>query len=85
MRSSGKLPFTKKGNLGSKKFFYTFAALFFVRWCNGSTADFGSACSGSNPDGTTDIFWNPLYTSSLEGIFIFRGMNIQDMQLIFTN
>ena len=20
------------------------------RWCNGSTADFGSACSGSNPD-----------------------------------
>jgi len=24
-----------------------------VRWCNGSTADFGSACLGSNPGRTT--------------------------------
>ena len=24
-----------------------------VEWCNGSTADFGSACQGSNPCSTT--------------------------------
>ena len=24
------------------------------RWCNGSTADFGSACLGSNPGWTTE-------------------------------
>lgn len=26
-----------------------------VPWCNGSTTDFGSVCSGSNPDGTTKV------------------------------
>ena len=26
-----------------------------VEWCNGSTADFGSACQGSNPCSTTDL------------------------------
>jgi ribosome maturation factor RimP len=26
-----------------------------VRWCNGSTADFGSACPGSNPGRTTKV------------------------------
>ena len=25
-----------------------------VSWCNGSTADFGSACLGSNPNETTN-------------------------------
>lgn len=25
----------------------------FVRWCNGSTSDSGSACEGSNPSRTT--------------------------------
>ena len=35
--------------------FITFAAPFAntVRWCNGSTADFGSACLGSSPGRTT--------------------------------
>jgi ribosome maturation factor RimP len=34
---------------------FTFAPPFAgnVRWCNGSTADFGSACLGSNPGRTT--------------------------------
>ncbi len=27
-----------------------------VSWCNGSTADFGSACQGSNPCETTKKF-----------------------------
>ena len=26
-----------------------------VEWCNGSTADFGSACQGSNPCSTTKL------------------------------
>ena len=26
-----------------------------VEWCNGSTADFGSACQGSNPCSTTNL------------------------------
>ena len=31
---------------------YIFAHSKIVPWCNGSTADFGSACPGSNPSGT---------------------------------
>jgi hypothetical protein len=31
------------------------------RWCNGSTADFGSACPGSNPGRSTTVKQKPLY------------------------
>ncbi len=32
--------------------FIVYLHLKIVPWCNGSTADFGSACLGSNPGGT---------------------------------
>ncbi len=36
------------------KFYNIFAAGIEI-WCNGSTTDFGSVCSGSNPDISTKI------------------------------
>lgn len=33
-------------------FYYFCTPQLTVPWCNGSTADFGSACPGSNPGGT---------------------------------
>ena len=48
-----------------------------VRWCNGSTADFGSACSGSNPDRTTRQYTDP---AMVAGFVILRkpGVNWED-------
>ena len=46
MQGGGQLLFEHQCN------FLTFAAHEIVPWCNGSTADFGSACPGSNPGGT---------------------------------
>ncbi len=42
-------------NLDTTFFFYLCTPIEaeIVRWCNGSTADFGSACPGSNPSRTT--------------------------------
>ena len=39
-------------NVCNNKKWIIFAAQI-VRWCNGSTADFDSACSGSSPGRTT--------------------------------
>ena len=35
-------------------FFNSHFSILIVPWCNGSTSDFGSACPGSNPGGTTE-------------------------------
>ena len=34
-------------------FFNSHFSILIVPWCNGSTSDFGSACPGSSPGGTT--------------------------------
>ena len=49
--------------LARKKISCNFAAAFGtndVEWCNGSTADFGSACQGSNPCSTLQILVLPV-------------------------
>src|SRR5947209_6135914 len=40
----------------------------FGEWCNGSTADSGSACLGSNP--SSPAFSNPSQERSCEGYFV---------------
>jgi hypothetical protein len=44
------------------------------RWCNGSTADFGSACLGSNPGRSTTAKQKPLYLNEMRGFFLAGGL-----------
>ncbi len=56
-------PFFESGKLRAEAEISPFTfhlSPYLVPWCNGSTSDFGSACPGSNPGGTTFLFSLPL-------------------------
>lgn len=81
--------------LAANSILYYFCSRFdwwnqFVQWCNGSTADFGSACLGSNP-GWTTIKHKTLYQRVLcfkspdawkENIFLPIGLWLNKMLYI---
>ena len=57
MTHSYRIDFKQVGWWGNIK---NTPVLHIASWCNGSTADFGSACLGSNPDEATQYCFKSL-------------------------